>query len=192
VADRQDRTRLLTFGHGTASAGELASLIRDAGIEQVVDVRTVPKSRRHPQFWREEMERWVPELSGSAYRWQPALGGFRPVQRDSSNVALRHPSFRAYADYMETDAFAVALDELLAGAVDTRTAIMCSETLWWRCHRRLISDASELLHGARVLHLMHDGKLRPHVLTAGVRVTAAGTLRYDVLFDEGAQPNGAP
>jgi uncharacterized protein (DUF488 family) len=83
---------LLTLGHGTATADELAALISEAGIESIVDVRTVPKSRRHPQFWREEMQRWIPELSGSTYVWEPALGGFRKVDRNSSNVALRHPA----------------------------------------------------------------------------------------------------
>ncbi len=176
-------TELLTLGHGTAGADELAALIRDAGIESIVDVRTVPKSRRHPHYWREEMERWVPQLSGSAYRWEPALGGFRKANPDSSNVALRHPSFRAYADYMGTDAFVSALDELLQQAAETRTAVLCSESLWWRCHRRLIADAAALLHGADVRHLMHDGRLQPHVRTAGSRVTADGRLCYDVLFD---------
>jgi len=89
--------KLLTLGHGTATANELAVLIRNAGIELIVDVRTVPKSRRHPHVWLEQMELWVPQLSGSAYLWQPALGGFRTRNQDSSNVALRHPSFRAYA-----------------------------------------------------------------------------------------------
>ena len=174
---------LLTLGHGTASADELGALIRAARIESVVDVRTVPKSRRHPQFWREEMERWIPELTGSAYRGESALGGFRKIDRNSPNVALRHPSFRAYADYMETNEFAVALSAMLSRAAEERTAILCSETLWWRCHRRLISDAAVLLHGATVQHLMHDGKLRPHVPTSGVRVTEDRKLRYDVLFD---------
>ena len=104
------------------------------------------------------MERWVPDRTDSVYRWQPALGGFRKPDSNSSNIALRHPSFRAYADYMETDAFAQALRALLAEAASTRSAILCSETVWWRCHRRLISDAAVLLHGAEVRHLMHDGK----------------------------------
>ncbi|MDQ2908004.1 MAG: DUF488 domain-containing protein [Candidatus Eremiobacteraeota bacterium] len=176
---------LLTLGHGTASEEELARLIREAALQAVVDVRTVPKSRRHPQFWREEMERWVPAQSGSTYRWEPALGGFRKADTSSPNVALRHPSFRAYADYMETDSFGCALAQLLNDAALARTAILCSETVWWRCHRRLISDAAALLHGVDVHHLMHDGKLRPHIPTAGVRVTATGTLRYDMLFQSG-------
>jgi len=176
---------LLTLGHGTATADELAQLIRAASIESIVDVRAVPKSRRHPQFWRDEMERWIPELSGSAYRWEPKLGGFRKFDSGSPNVALRHPSFRAYADYMETDAFSNALAELLAQAVATRVAILCSETLWWRCHRRLISDAALVLCGFSVEHLMHDGKLHPHVPTEGIRVTETGRLRYDVLVGAG-------
>jgi uncharacterized protein (DUF488 family) len=174
--------QLLTLGHGTASEDELARLIADAGIESLVDIRTVPKSRRHPQFWREEMERWVPARSGSAYRWVPALGGFRKPDPNSSNVALRHPAFRAYADYMETDTFSLALADVLAPTASARVAIMCSEKCWWRCHRRLVSDAALLLHDTSVEHLMHDGKLRPHILTSGVRVTELGTLRYDGLF----------
>jgi uncharacterized protein (DUF488 family) len=174
---------LLTLGHGTATADELAGLIRGAGIDTIVDVRTVPKSRRHPQFWREAMENWIPELSGSAYLWEPALGGFRKADPNSANVALHHPAFRGYADYMETDAFARALETLLARVETSRVAVLCSESLWWRCHRRLISDAAFLLHGVAVQHLMHDGKLHPHVPTSGVRVTDAGKLRYDVLFE---------
>lgn len=176
-------TELLTLGHGNATTDELAQLIREAAIESIVDVRTVPKSRRHPQFWREEMEDWIPERSGSSYRWEPRLGGFRKVNRKSNNVALRHPSFRAYADYMETDAFSCAFAGLLAQAATARVAILCSETVWWRCHRRLISDAALLLCGIRIQHLMHDGKLRPHIPTAGVRVTETGKLRYDVLLE---------
>jgi len=175
--------RLLTLGHGTATENELVQLIREAEIESIIDVRTVPKSRRHPQFWREEMERWVPKQTGSTYLWEPTLGGFRKANRNSSNVALRHPSFRAYADYMETDVFTNALATLLARMTTARVAILCSETIWWRCHRRLIADAAFLLHGVRVEHLMHDGKLRPHIPTPGVRVSEPGKLRYDVLVE---------
>ena len=128
------------------------------------------------------MELWVPQNSGSGYRWEPRLGGFRKTYPDSPNVALHHPSFRGYADYMETEPFRQALDELLASAMTVRTAILCSETLWWRCHRRLIADAATLLHDVSVAHLMHDGTLHEHVPTSGVRVTVEGTLRYDVLF----------
>lgn len=177
---------MLTFGHGTATADELAAAIRGAGIEAVVDVRAVPKSRRHPQFWREELARWIPAMAGSSYRWEPALGGFRKGDPASPNVALRHPSFRAYADYMETSAFAGALDVLIDQATAITTAVMCSESLWWRCHRRLIADAALLLRGEAVYHVMHDGRIQPHVPTAGVRVTREGTLRYDVPITGGS------
>jgi uncharacterized protein (DUF488 family) len=125
------------------------------------------------------MEEWIPRDAGASYRWEPALGGFRKPQPGSLNVALRHPAFRGYADYMQTEAFRKALDTLLYGAGEERTAILCSESLWWRCHRRLIADAASLLHGVEVLHLMHDGKLRPHVPTDGARATSEGQLRYD-------------
>jgi uncharacterized protein (DUF488 family) len=171
---------LLTFGHGTATEDELAALIRGAGIRLVVDVRTVPRSRRLPYVWGERMEHWVPEKAACAYRWEPALGGFRKGRPDSPNVALRHASFRAYADYMENPAFGKALTDLLREAARMPAAIMCSETLWWRCHRRLIADAATLVHGARVFHLMHDGSLQPHRPTPGVRLTPEGILRYDL------------
>ncbi|MGB8521049.1 MAG: DUF488 domain-containing protein [Candidatus Tumulicola sp.] len=177
---------LITLGHGTATSDQLAHLIVGASIASLIDVRTVPKSRRHPQFGREEMERWIPSAAAAAYRWEPRLGGFRKARPESPNVALRHPSFRGYADYMETGEFANALAQLLADAKDAQTAVMCSESLWWRCHRRLIADAAQLLHGLEVGHLMHDGSLRPHQPTAGVRVTPENTLRYDVLFEEDA------
>ncbi len=180
-------SRLFTLGHGTATAEELAGLIRAAQIELVVDVRTVPKSRRHPQFWREAMGHWIQELGGSAYCWHPDLGGFRKPKRESGNVALRNPAFRAYADYMETVEFSHALDDLLALVAEKQVAIMCSETLWWRCHRRLISDAAVCLGHVSVEHLMHNGKLRPHIPTAGARVTTENKLRYDVLEIFGAE-----
>lgn len=171
---------LLTFGHGTASAEELAALIAGAEIELVVDVRTIPKSRRHAHVWAEEMARWVPALSGARYEWRRELGGFRKPQPASANAALRHPAFRAYADYMETPVFEAALSARLAEAAQVRTAIMCSETLWWRCHRRLIADAAALLHKVDVRHLFISGKTEPHVPTRGVRVLEGARLRYDV------------
>jgi uncharacterized protein (DUF488 family) len=132
--------------------------------------------------WEAELARWIPDLAGAAYSRVAELGGFRKPDPTSHNVALRHPAFRAYADYMETLAFSTALDALLSGAAERQTAIMCSETLWWRCHRRLIADAATLLRGVDVRHLMHDGKVRPHVLTEGVRVMPQQQLlRYDIV-----------
>jgi uncharacterized protein (DUF488 family) len=125
------------------------------------------------------MARWVPDLAGASYDWRPALGGFRKTRPDSPNLALRHPAFRGYADYMQTAEFLHALDDLLERAEQTTLAIMCSESLWWRCHRRLIADASTLLHGVEVLHIMHSGTRQPHVLTDGVRALPSGILQYD-------------
>jgi uncharacterized protein (DUF488 family) len=172
---------LLTVGHGTLAAEELAALLRDAGIASLVDVRRFPGSRRHPQFGHDALEDWVPLLAGARYRWEAELGGFRRPSPASPNIALENPSFRAYADYMETPPFEAALAALLLGGSTEQTAVMCSESLWWRCHRRLIADAAVLLQGATVLHLGHDGRVKPHVPTSGVRRTGDGTLRYDVL-----------
>jgi uncharacterized protein (DUF488 family) len=170
--------RLLTVGHGTASAEELAALLTRAGVERVVDVRTAPGSRRHPQFRREAMAGWLP-AAGVAYRWEPELGGWRRPDPASVNHALRHPAFRGYADHMRTPPFWVALDRLLAEAADAPTAALCSETLWWRCHRRLLADAAALARGAEVVHLDHRGHLEPHRPTDGVR-RDGDLLAYDV------------
>jgi uncharacterized protein (DUF488 family) len=169
---------LLTVGHGTLPADDLATLVVGHGVALVVDVRSYPGSRRHPQFGRTELGAWLPE-AGVAYRWEPRLGGRRPVRADSVNVALRNAAFRGYADHMTTPEFRQALDDVLADAAARPTAVMCSESLWWRCHRRLLSDAATLVGGAAVAHLMHDGRMVPHPLTDGVR-RDGDSLVYDV------------
>lgn len=174
---RESGRRLVTFGHGTLAAQAIVDLLQGAGIAAVVDVRSAPGSRRHPHVAREEMKRWLPEAR-IAYRWEQALGGWRKARADSSNQALRHLSFRGYADWMEGEAFGEALDQVLVEAAEAPTAVMCSESLWWRCHRRLIADAASLLHGFEVVHLAHDGRTGPHRPTDGVRV-AGDLLRYD-------------
>jgi uncharacterized protein (DUF488 family) len=171
-------TRLVTVGHGTAAAGELSALLEEAGIRRLVDVRTAPGSRRNPQFRREEMAGWLPR-AGIAYRWERDLGGWRKPDPGSVNHVLRHPAFRGYADYMRSPAFWAALDRLLAEAAQAPTTVMCSETLWWRCHRRLLADAATLVRGATVEHLDHRGRLEPHRLTEGVR-RDGDLLAYDV------------
>jgi uncharacterized protein (DUF488 family) len=170
---------LLSVGHGTHPADEFAELLRSAGVQQLVDVRIAPGSRRHPQFARDALAEWLPV----GYRWERRLGGFRRLPPDSPDVALRNDSFRAYAGYMRTPGFRAALRELLDGAAAERTAVMCSESVWWRCHRRLIADAATLLHGVDVRHLMPDGRLSPHPPTAGVRVAGA-ELIYDAPADQ--------
>ena len=127
---------------------------------------------------RAALERWLPDL-GIGYAWEPRLGGWRKPDPDSPNLALRNPSFRGYADYMLTPTFWAALDDVLAEARRARTAVMCSESVYWRCHRRLIADAAELGRQVTVVHLGHDGRCQPHRLTEGVRAADQG-VRYDV------------
>ena len=171
-------TRLLTLGHGTASVAELTALLDGAGVERLVDVRTAPGSRRHPHVGRDALAGWLP-AAGVAYRWEPELGGFRRPAGGSVNHALRHPAFRGYADHMRTPRFWAALDRLLAEAAGGPTTVMCAETLWWRCHRRLLADAAVLVRGAEVLHLDHRGRLERHRPTDGVR-RDGDLLAYDL------------
>lgn len=172
--------RLFTFGHGTLDAEGFAASLGDAGVGLVVDVRAFPGSRRHPHFGRDAMAAWLPE-AGLAYRWIPALGGRRRPVPDSVHVALRNESFRAYADHMETDLFAGGVTELLDVAGGAVTAFLCSESLWWRCHRRLLADHLVLVRDVEVLHLLHDGRQTPHTPTDGVRVD-----RDRLVYDAGA------
>jgi uncharacterized protein (DUF488 family) len=167
-----------TVGHGTLSSDEFAALIERAQVDGVVDVRSFPGSRHNPQFGREEMERWVPK-AGIGYVWIRDLGGRRQTTPGSKHVALRNDSFRAYADHMETHAFLSGIESLLVLAESDSPTVMCSESLWWRCHRRLIADYLVLVRGINVVHLMHDGRSTPHVLTEGVRL-AQDALVYDV------------
>lgn len=169
---------LWTLGHGTADRAQLAALLRDAGIEAVVDVRTAPGSRRQPDARREALTRWLPEV-GITYRWEARLGGFRKLAADSPDVFWRNTSFRAYAGHTRHPDFLAAATELLRQAALVHTAVMCAESLWWRCHRRIIADHAVLLHGARVRHLAHDGRLTPHRPAPGARVRADGLLVYD-------------
>lgn len=168
---------LRTVGHGTLMADAFADLVRGAGIALVVDIRTHPGSRRHPQFNRPAMEQWLPE-HGLAYTWEPALGGRRQPRPDTPHTGLTVPAFRGYADHMESDEFNTALDGVLAQAASRSTAVMCAESLWWRCHRRLVADAAVLLRGEHVLHLMHDGRLAEHRPIPEARVDGA-RLVYD-------------
>lgn len=168
---------LFTVGHGTLPQQSFGALLSGAGIEMLVDVRRAPGSRRHPHFSRSQMESWIP-MMGVQYRWEQGLGGWRKTEPDSPNTALRNDSFRGYADYMATEPFWSALDGVLADAEQFRTVVMCSEAVYWRCHRRLISDAVELTRRRVVKHLGHDGRLSPHRLTEGVRWDA-NRLVYD-------------
>lgn len=167
--DAADPARVLyTIGHGESSVEEFLARARRAGLEAIVDVRSIPASRRHPQFIGTAMDAWL-RAAGIDYRWEPDLGGFRRTSAESPNTGLHHQSFRGYADYMASDSFAAALARVLDEAGERRVALMCSETLWWRCHRRLIADAAVLLHGAGVLHVDGRGEVEPHRVTPEAR-----------------------
>jgi uncharacterized protein (DUF488 family) len=173
---------LITFGHGTASAERIAGLLGAGEVTALVDVRIAPGSRRHPHVARAELERWLPD-DGISYRWEKRLGGFRRPAPCSPDVAWREEAFRGYAGYMRQPEFAAAIDEVLAQvltqAAGQHVAVMCSESLWWRCHRRLIADFAEIARGVPVRHLMHDGRLAAHRPSAGVRLREDGLLVYD-------------
>ncbi len=174
-------TRIHTVGHSTRSAEALVEILAAHGVRQLADIRTVPRSRRHPHFAREAMEQWLP-ARGIAYRHLAALGGLRRPRPDSINGGWRHPSFRGYADYMQTPAFAAGLDALLAFGEGGATTIMCAEAVWWQCHRQLVADAL-VARGLEVLHLMSAADATPHHLTSFARVRG-GMLCYPGLLDE--------
>lgn len=151
-------------------------------------MRTAPGSRHNPDTARAAMAQWLP-AAGIGYRWEPRLGGWRhpPAAGGSGgggdgvgvDAGLRNRSFRGYAAHMRTAEFRAAIDELLAQPLDgRRTAIMCGETVWWRCHRKLIADYLTLVRGVSVGHLMHDGRVHEHRPTAEARV-AGDVLIYD-------------
>jgi len=167
--------RIHTIGHGNRTLDELVEALRSHQVNQLVDVRSFPGSRRNPQFGREKLEQSLP-AHGIAYLWMKDLGGRRRSRPDSPHTAWRVEGFRAYADYRETPAFAAALDELVRLAHEGATAYMCAERLWWQCHRRLLSDALTV-RGFEVLHILDAQKSEQHRLTEFLRVEK-GRLLY--------------
>ena len=127
------------------------------------------------------MEQWAP-AAGLEYTWMPALGGRRRPLTSSKHVALREEAFRAYADHMETAEFLAGVEELLLLGRSRTVAVMCSESVWWKCHRRLLADHLALVRDVEVVHLMHGGRLLPHAITAGARL-AENKVVYDVGAD---------
>jgi uncharacterized protein (DUF488 family) len=173
--------RLLTVGHGTLDRDALATLLTDAGVELLVDVRRFPGSRHNPDVSSDALAEWLPE-AGIEYRWEERLGGRRRRDKAADPDAdgwWRVEVFRAYAAHTRTPEFLAALDDLVAD-VDTHgtTAVMCSESVWWRCHRRIVADAALLLRGVDVADLAHDGRVKEHEPSAGARVVD-GLLHYD-------------
>jgi len=201
---------VFTIGHSTRTLEELVAQLEAHGVVRLADIRTVPRSRRHPQFGIDVLARALPE-AGIAYRHFPRLGGLRRPRPDSTNAAWRHPGFCGYADYMQTPAFDRALGELLAfagepaGSAASRSrnaggdaegtrgmgpaaagrpghaVVMCAEALWWRCHRRLVADALAA-RGVEVRHIVSRTVAEPHRFTEFGRVRD-GRVSYPGIFD---------
>jgi uncharacterized protein (DUF488 family) len=164
-----------TIGHSTRTADDFRDTLAAYGIEALIDVRRFPGSRRLPQFGSEALECDL-DRAGIAYRWLESLGGRRRALPDSVNTAWRNEAFRAYADHLASEEFAEGLEELLMVAHGLRTVIMCAEVLWWRCHRRLISDVLLTL-GATVVHIRDANHSELHRLVAPARLID-GQLAY--------------
>jgi uncharacterized protein (DUF488 family) len=170
---------LLTVGHGPEDRSALAARLRGARVSLLVDVRRFPGSRNNPDVRREELERWLPE-EDLGYRWEERLGGRRRLPRDGevADAWWTVAQFAAYAAHTRTPEFAAALDEVLAEAAGATVAVMCSESVWWRCHRRLIADVAVLGRGVPVGHLMPDGRVSPHRPADGAVVGEDGQVRW--------------
>lgn len=169
---------IYTIGHSTHSADAFLALLRTHGVTQLADVRTMPMSRRHPHFNRDSLEKFL-AASGIQYRHFGGLGGLRKPKRDSTNTAWKHPSFRGYADYMETEAFERAFRQLVTFASEDPTAVMCAEAVWWRCHRQLLADAL-LVQGVPVWHILGTDA-KPHEMSAFARIRD-GKVIYPALL----------
>lgn len=172
----RENNTVWTIGHSTRTFEELVEMLRSFQIEIVADIRSYPGSRRYPQFNKEALEISLP-ANNIQYIHLKELGGRRKVNPASKNTAWRNAAFRGYADYMETDSFKEGIKRLEAIALKQRTAYMCSEAVWWRCHRSMVSD---YLKAARweVIHIMAVGKGEVHPYTAPARVVQ-GELSYE-------------
>jgi uncharacterized protein (DUF488 family) len=168
---------LWTIGHSTRAWDVFVSMLAEAAIEVLVDVRRFAGSRRHPQFFGESMARMLPD-AGIDYLAMAALGGRRAPREGSPNTAWRNAGFRGYADYMDTPGFAAACDRLATIARERRTAVMCAEAMWWQCHRGLIADRLKA-GGWDVVHLVAPGRSEPHPYTSAARIVD-GRLDYSL------------
>lgn len=169
------KNTIWTIGHSTHSLDELVVWLRSFDISLLADIRSLPGSRRFPHFNKESLEVTLPE-HGIEYMHLQELGGRRKKKKDSLNTGWRLDAFRNYADYMETAEFREAIISLKQLATEQRTAIMCAEALWWRCHRSLVSDYL-VFTGWKVFHIMGPGKPVEHSYTSPARITD-GVLNY--------------
>jgi uncharacterized protein (DUF488 family) len=170
-----DKLELWTIGHSTLPIERLIEALRSFEIKVLADVRSFPGSRRYPQFNKDQLKVSLADARVE-YQHHPELGGRRSASPDSLNMAWRNKMFRGYADYMETDEFRSGIARLVDVARARRTAIMCAEAVWWRCHRSLISDYLKA-SGVEVTHIMAAGKSEPHPFTSAARIVN-GELSY--------------
>ena len=171
----QDPQTVWTIGHSTRTLEEFLALLAAHRIQAIADVRHFPGSRHVPQFAREHFEPALVE-HGYGYAWFEAVGGRRPTHKGSPNTAWRNASFRGYADYMQTPAFAAGFAALLAYCARQRTAIMCAEAVWWRCHRSMLADAMKV-RGIEVIHILDARHTKLHPYTSAAHVED-GVLSY--------------
>jgi uncharacterized protein (DUF488 family) len=172
--DQSAAPAILTVGHSTRALEELIAILKAHGVERLVDIRTIPRSRRNPQFNADALAAALP-AAGIAYASRKGLGGLRHPQKDSPNTGWRNEGFRGFADYMQTAEFAVELEALIEEARASRLAVMCAEAVPWRCHRSLVADALSV-RGIPVEHIMGLEKREAHKLTPfakidGLRIT---------------------
>ncbi len=177
AASRQqaEAATIWTIGHSTRPIEEFLDLLQTYRVEAVADVRRFPGSRKHPQYGQRALALAL-GTRGVAYEWLEALGGRRPASADSPNTAWRNAAFRGYADYMASAAFAQGMTQLLELASGSRTALMCAEAVWWRCHRSLIADAL-CVRGIEVVHILDARHSTVHPMTQPARIVD-GRLSY--------------
>ncbi len=175
MSSSSEKKTLYTVGHSTHTLEDFVALLQSFSIEQVVDVRRFPGSRKFPQFNKEALEKSLPE-NNIIYHHLEALGGRRKTKPDSKNTSWRNDSFKGYADYMDTADFKSGVEVLLQLALKTKIAIMCSEALWWRCHRSMISDYFKA-KGWKVMHIMGEKKEQEHPFTQPAKIVD-GKLTY--------------
>ncbi len=176
-------TRVYTIGHSTRSIEEFLILLGEHRIETVADIRSFPGSRKFPHFGKDQLEKQL-RAGDIQYVWYRDLGGFRKKTpgKESPNTGLSSPGFRNYADYMSTESFRAAISELLSLAAKSRTAVMCAERLFWKCHRRILSDHLVSID-VEVVHILEPGKSQIHTLTPGAVKTSEG-----VIYPENERP----
>jgi len=168
---------IYTIGHSTRSLAEFLNMLQSFEIKILADIRSLPGSRKFPQFNKEDLKISLEE-AGIQYIHLADLGGRRKVKKDSKNIRWNNDSFRGYADYMETKEFENAIVKLEHIAIEQPTAYMCSEAVWWRCHRSMVSDYLKA-KGWTVLHVMATGKTQEHKYTAPARIVQGNVLYFD-------------